>query len=352
MYSSGLPSNFWIKLIFYSLIFLIISFVVYALNILVIPITIGFLLAFLLGPLVGRLESYEISRSASISLVFGIIFSVLGALVVIFSPLAIEEIQDFKANQEKYKEIVVKKYGELKLRAEASFPNLMPWSKLEDYLAEQSMESSAGHFAEVAKVVAASAETALSFIIIIPLVAIFSLKDGHLFKKWLIGFVPNRYFELTNEIIHNINYQTGAFIRGQILDSIINSVVVSALLFIVGLPYYIFIGVFAGIANAIPFVGPITAGIIGVLISIITGASTPWIVALVFLGAHLLDVMVIYPKTVGHSLKLHELVVILGIILGGHLGGIVGMLIIIPIIGILFSTTAIMFRLLKGYNII
>ncbi len=350
MYS--FPANFWIKLIFYSLIFFIIGFIFYALNILVIPITIGFLLAFLIGPIVARLESYDISRMACISLVFGAIFAGIISLIVIFSPLAINEIRDFKTNQEKYKDIAVAKFGEIKGKVEKSFPQLVPWEKIEDYIVHKSQEDSVNRFADMAKLVASSAETLLSFIIIIPLVALFTLKDGHLLKKWLIQFVPNRYFELTNEIIHNINYQTGAFIRGQIIDSIINSIVISVLLFIVGLPYYIFIGIFAGIANAIPFLGPITAGSIGVLVSILTGSSEPWIIALVFLSAHMLDVMFIYPKTVGHSLNLHELVVILGIILGGHLGGIVGMLVVIPIIGILFSTTEIMFRLLKGYNII
>ena len=347
-----LPPNFWIRSIFYLLILFIIGFVFYALNILIIPITLGFLLAFLIEPIIGRLESYDMNRIASIGVVFFILITTMMVTLIILVPRAIDEVKDFQQNQARYYEIAWEKYEMVKIKVEGSFPKVVPWEKIEEKFTNNSTEKSASMMSKIFKTVAKSAESAFSFIIIIPLVAFFTLKDGHSLKKWLIQFVPNKYFELTNEVLHNINHQTGAFLRGQIMDSTLNALMVSFFLFLIGLPYYIFVGVFAGIANAIPFVGPITAGAIGILVSILTGASNPLAVIAVFGGAHLIDVMFIYPKTVGHSLNLHELVVILGIIIGGHLGGVIGMLIIIPLIGILFSTSQIMFRLLKGYHII
>lgn len=349
---SSISPNFWIKLIFFSLIFIICAFIIYALNILIIPITLGCLIGFLLGPIIEKLEARNISRAMGISIIFSILGTIVTLLFLIFTPVIIDEIKMLQANRDKYKSIAISKYKEIKTKVEKTFPHSVPWEKFEIYMAKKTISISAKWVSKLPKLFAESAETILSFIIIIPLMAFFLLKDGHALKKWIIQFVPNRYFELTTEILHNINCQTGAFIRGQIIDCGINAALVSTLLFIIGLPYALIVGVFAGIANAIPFVGPITAGTLGVTISILSGTPSPWLVIIVFGVAHLIDVMFIYPSTVGHSLDLHELVVIFGIILGGHLGGVIGMLVVIPILGILFRSAHIMFRLLKGYNII
>jgi len=348
----SLPQNFWIKLILFSLVFLIVSFVFYALNILIIPITLGFLMAFLIEPVIGKLEGRNISRMKGIAGVFAIIMLLILGFLFSVTPILKSEIKSFKANQERYKDMALIKYQDIKTKLEGYFPDSIPWDDFEKNAAHFFASASTKWLTKIPKLLAGSAETIMSFIIIIPLMAFFILKDGLTFKRWIIHFVPNRYFELTMEILHNINQQTGAFIRGQILDSSLNAILVSMILFAIGLPYFLIVGVFAGIANAIPFVGPVAAGSVGVLIAVLTGGPAPWIVIAAFLVAHLIDVMLIYPKTVGHSLNLHELVVILGIILGGHLGGIIGMLVIIPILGILFRSTQIMYSLLKGYNII
>ncbi len=345
------PANLWIKVILLSLIFIIISFVIYTLNILLIPITLGFLFAFLVSPLIMKLESKNMHRALAIA----VVFSLMGVLVLgtlgVSAPLLVSEVKEFKANESNYKELVITKYNALKEKVEKAIPDTISWDKIENNVIGMMSKISAKWISKLPKMIAGSFETIFMFIIIIPLVAFFTLKDGPMLKKWIIHLVPNRYFELTTEILYNINRQTGAFIRGQIMDCGINAVVISTLLAIIGLPYYLIVGVFAGIANAIPFIGPLVAGSIGVTVAVL-GDTSPWAVIMVFVFAHLIDVMFIYPKTVGHSLNLHELVVIFGIVLGGHLGGIIGMLFIIPLLGILLRSTKIMYKLLKGYNII
>lgn len=312
----------------------------------------GLLIAFLIEPLISRMESYNIPRMLSIGVVFLVFTIFLIWFLITAIPLLVNEAQSLKSNQDQYITYVEKLYKKGKVKVEENFPGVVPWEKIESGITYNSENIFSKYLAQIPKMLAGSAETVLSFLMIIPLTVFFILKDGFALKKWMIQFVPNRYFELVMEIIHNINQQTGAFIRGQIMDSTLNAIMISTLLAFLGLPYYLIVGVFAGVANAIPFVGPITAGSVAVLIAVISGAVNPVVVALTFLGAHLIDVMFIYPKTVGHSLNLHEMIVILGIIVGGHVGGIIGMLVIIPIIGIVFQSTKIMFRLLKGYNII
>lgn len=345
-------SNFWIKAILYFLICLIVFFIFYALNLILVPIIVGFLFAFILLPVIEQLEGRNIHRTFAIAFVFFIML--VGLVLVVFDvvPRIANEFTDFSINKEKYQEIVVNKYFNVRETIESSFPGTVPWKEVEIYVASQTAKLSASWLTKLPMLVASSLEKIILSIVLVPLVAFFVLKDGPTLKRWLIGFVPNRYFELALEVIHSVNAQTGAFIRGQLIDCIINAFIISILLYLIGMPYYLFLGIFAGLANAIPFIGPLTAGIIGVIIALLTGDVSPWPVVLVFLTVHLVDVFLIYPKVVGHSLELHELVVVVGIILGGHIGGIIGMLLIIPIVGILFKATRVMYRLLKGHNII
>jgi len=121
---------------------------------------------------------------------------------------------------------------------------------------------------------------------------------------------------------------------------------------LIGLPYAILVGVFGGMANAIPVLGPIVAGLTGMTIAILTGKTSFVLVFLVFAIVHIIDVMFIYPQTVGHNLHLHEVIVIVGVIVGGHLYGIIGMLLFVPLLGICIRSTQIMYHTLKGYRIL
>lgn len=345
-------SDFWVKALFYLLIILTVGFGLYAVKTLILPTLVGFLLAYLIQPVVNRLESYGYRRSLGIASVF----SFLGLLMLFFTftviPMAWEEIQAFQKNSEQYTSMGIDKYEELKADLENRFPEQIPWVDIENKFTESKEKFSSDWVEKAPTLVAGSAEKILSFLMLVPLFAFFILKDGLGFKKWIISRIPNRYFELTVEIFHQINHQTGAFIRGQILDSTINAILISALLYLVGLPYYLLVGCFAGLANAIPFMGPILGAATAAAVAFMTGEVNVLSVLIVFGIAHLIDVMIIYPKTVGHSLHLHELVVIIGVIVGGHLGGVVGMLLVVPLIGITLRSVQVMHSLLRGYRII
>jgi len=334
------------------MIFILILMTFSVIKLMVIPIAVGSLSAFLLEPLVSKLEGKGFPRIASISVIFGVMGVSLTLVWFFVTPVVIEEVKDFQSRSGQYKEFAHIKYKEIKGKIEEKIPNQIPWKNIESEISGLSVGSGSKATGKFFKFIAGSTEVIFTFIIIVPILCFFILKDGISFKKWLIQFVPNKYFELTMEVLHNINKQTGAFLRGQIMDSTINAILVSLCLYLIGLPYWLLVGCFAGLANAIPFVGPLTAGSIGVAIAVVSGAPSPFIVIGVFVICHLIDVMYIYPKTVGQSLNLHELIVIFGIILGGQVGGVLGMLVVIPLLGILIRSIQVMFRLLKGYHIL
>lgn len=171
-------------------------------------------------------------------------------------------------------------------------------------------------------------------------ISFYLLKDHEFFKNLYLNYVSltmkkSKFISL-NKIIFEINHIISMFIRGQLLDGLIVGLISSIGLSIIGIDFAILIGFTAGIANVIPYVGPI----IGCIPAIIVGVLSPnpivalWAV-LVLLAVQQLDSAVISPKVVGDSMGLHPIFVIMAITIGGSLAGILGMLLSVPIAGII-----------------
>ena len=179
--------------------------------------------------------------------------------------------------------------------------------------------------------------TLLIGLVMTPFVMFFLLKDARSFKKYFISLVPNRYFEFTLDLLYKMEIQLGNYLRGQFIDAVVFGLLATAVLWVLDVPYFVFIGLFSGIANLIPFVGPLagaSAALVVVVLEqgdIVRGAY----VALAFVALKLVDDFVIQPLAVGKHVDLHPMVVALAILVGGHLFGVLGMLLVVPFLGFL-----------------
>lgn len=138
------------------------------------------------------------------------------------------------------------------------------------------------------------------------------------------------------DLLSDINTVIGRFLRGQLLDGLIIAVLSSIGLSLVGIEFAVFIGFFAGLTNIIPYFGPILGMIPAVIVALLTGTLTQAIFAvLVLFGIQQIDSAIISPRVVGTSTGLHPVFVLMAVTVGGYYMGIVGMLIAVPIAGII-----------------
>ncbi len=169
----------------------------------------------------------------------------------------------------------------------------------------------------------------------IPFMMFFFIKDGREMKKKMVGMVPNRYFEFTLDLLSKMDMQLGSYLRGQFLDAVIFGAMSIVALWILGVNYFVFLGVFAGLANLIPYVGAIAGVIPAALVAVLgTGnlnSAIPVIIAYIILK--MLDDFVVQPFTVASSVHMHPVLVLVAIIVGGELFGILGMLLAVPVAG-------------------
>ena len=172
------------------------------------------------------------------------------------------------------------------------------------------------------------------------IISIYLMKDKQFFlglwRKFLHLVLPQKGNAVLTETLSEINGVFSKFIRGALLDALIVAILSSIGLSIMGLQAAVFIGVFAGIANVIPYFGPVIGMIPAFLMGFCTDGFWSGVLAvIILLAVQQIDCNLIYPKIVGTSTGLHPLMVLMAVSVFGYFGGILGMLLAVPIAGII-----------------
>jgi predicted PurR-regulated permease PerM len=205
----------------------------------------------------------------------------------------------------------------------------------------------------------------LSIWILAPLIFVFLGFDHGQMRRYFIGLVPNRYFELSLTVMDMLDDAIGKYLRGTLLECSLVGFTLAVGLFLLGipLPIALAIGFISGLANAIPFLGPAIGLVIALSYSLIAESITPLIpglnsqdlavyVVVLIAITHVLDNVVFQPIVLGNAVNLHPLVVIVAIIGGSVLMGVWGMLLAIPTVVVLKTASETLFKELKDYRII
>ena len=205
----------------------------------------------------------------------------------------------------------------------------------------------------------------LSAWFIAPLVFLFLLGDTGEIKRGLLSAVPNPLFEPALRVLEDLDRALGSYMRGIFLECALLGLSVTVLLVIVGVAprWAIVIGIFAGATNVVPFMGTAVALFGGLAYALLTEEMHPvlpmvnagnfvfWVVAAVA-AAEVLKNIFFEPVVLGGAVKLHPLVVVIGIVGGGILFDLAGVLLAIPAITIFKVSISSTARQLKAYGLV
>lgn len=305
------------------------------------------LLSYILDPVVTRLEARGISRAGATSIVlFGIIGIIIIAAIFLIPVLKEQLISMQSGGHSEKTELAIERLQEA-LRSKLGFLGLGELDlkeKIRDF--KTSVSQKIIHF------IISDFISLIVTTVTIPFIMFFLLKDGRSMKKAFIHSVPNRYFEFTMDLLYKMDQQLGNYLRGQFTDALAFGILTTIALWLLGVPYFFFIGLFAGMANLIPYVGPIAGALLSTVVAVMdTGdiSQALWVV-LTFAGLKLIDDVLIQPMVVSSSVDLHPLLVLLAILVGGHLFGIIGMLVAVPTTGFFKVVLTESVRTLRQYR--
>jgi predicted PurR-regulated permease PerM len=156
-------------------------------------------------------------------------------------------------------------------------------------------------------------------------------------KKFLISITPRTYEEYVVQLWGRVEKKIGRWIRGQLLLGVIIGVIVFTGLKIFGIPYALSLAVLAGILELLPFAGPIIAAVPAVILGFINSAALGLILIIFYTLVQQLENQLIVPQVMKRAVGMHPVVVIVALLAGAKLGGIVGVLIAIPVTVVLIE---------------
>jgi predicted PurR-regulated permease PerM len=193
-----------------------------------------------------------------------------------------------------------------------------------------------------------------TILFLIPIIGFFMLHDHEKFRKVFFSIIPNRYFELTVIIIEKADYVLKTFFRAMMVEIVVVAALSIIALTIVGVPYSIVIGILAGVANVIPYLGPAIGIIAAILTILLTGEPLMMIVSTIIALeiVQLLDNQLVYPIIMGRSMEMHPLAILLTVLAGGYTFGLVGMLFAVPVMFLIKEIFIILVVNLRKFEII
>ena len=309
------------------------------------PIALAMILIFLLNPMVNRLQHMGIRRGFGTALIYLVFLGVVTIGLSFLVPPLADQVNDLVQRGPQIQADVIEAVEDLATRmnidleavglgglagSEAGQPASPEGSQSSSFIEDWGgrLFAGAGRFATGAF------HVVLNFILA-PVFAAYLLVDLPKIQKAGLHYMPPRYREELLPLLERIGNTVGAFFRGQLLVAAIVGVMSCLAFAIIGIPFWLPIGLLAGFFNIIPLVGPFVGGAAAVVVGGMEGGLSLAIkAALAMLVVQQIDNHFISPKVMGWAVRLHPVAVMIALILGASLGGIWGMLLAVPMMGV------------------
>ncbi len=321
----------------------LVAFVVCWLVWLLAPVLTPFVLAALLGwlgdPLVDRLQRAGRSRNTAVVLVFSAMILVLVLALILLVPLIERQIITLVESLPRYRDWLL--------------GTVLPWLERRTglqltmwldpqrvfMLAREHWERAGGIATTFLGYLSRSGFAMLAWIaniVLLPVLTFFFLRDWDLLVERVATLVPRDHAPTVTRLARESSDVLGGFLRGQLLVMLILGVMYGVGLWLVGLDLGLLIGIIAGLFTFVPYLGPASGIILGVIVALVQYGDWPHVagVLAVFGIGQVIESYWLTPKLVGDRIGLHPVAVIFAVLAGGQLFGFLGMLLALPVAAI------------------
>ena len=170
----------------------------------------------------------------------------------------------------------------------------------------------------------------VNFIVVL-VVGFMWLVSSERLKRFIVDLMPPRYQELTRDVIREVGFRTGGFLRAVAINSVAVGVATGLASWALGLPSPILLGVFSGLIAIIPVVGAVVGVVPPTLIAFTVSPVYPVLVLAVMLVIQLIDANTVVPMVMNRVVALPALAVVIALLVGGALAGVIGALLAVPV---------------------
>jgi predicted PurR-regulated permease PerM len=308
------------------------------------PFLLALALAYLLAPLVGKLEARRVNRGLAIVLVAlpPLVATVL--LVALAGPQLWNQAATLVGMLPRFATTLLEAAASLRARVEGlAFLTEAQRTWVHDLNAEelatllqQNADAILSEFGQWALAFVRQLGTVVGFLgylVVTPVVAFYLLRDWQPLLTFLEDLIPTGQRPVVVAFIDEYDRSLGRFFRGQLTEATLVGVLTGALLALLGVPSALLLGVIAGLCNLIPYIGLAISIVPALIVALTMDPPLGGLlrVGAVFLVVQFIDGSVTGPRIVGGSVGLHPVVIMLALAFGGAVLGFAGLLLAIPL---------------------
>ena len=322
--------------IIWALVIAVVALLVYVSQDFVLLLLLSATLAYLINPIVKIAESAMIRRTVAVTAIYlGIGVAFLITAYFVFPHLR-AEVNTLSRNLPSFSQRFDEAVDAIQSEIIAKYPAADSLSTTREVRYERLNAFIEQQVADVPLLLTHVASIVLAAVLI-PFFSYFFLRDSRRIIGFVLDRLPPGHIETTVAVWCEIDRTVGRYLRGLAIEGITVGVFAALGLAILGVNYPLLLGVVTGLANVVPYLGPIIGGTAAILVALVQFQSLSVIaqVAILYLSLKLLDLLAIQPLAVGKGNDLHPVLLIASIIVGGHALGIIGMVIAVPTITIL-----------------
>ena len=301
----------------------------YIVRVILPPFILALVLAYLLNPLVTNLEKKGFDRTLAIIIVYSSVLGVIAFFIVYAFPVITKEIDKFS-----------KMIPVLTMQIQKSITNFY-----ENYQRVQIPESLRqvidDTISNIEQFLIASLDaladrvlgifSGLIIILISPILAFYILKDKNILGERIMGLFPIAFRRELSHLWKEIDRVLTKFIRGHLLIAFLVGLMMAFGLTIIGVPFAILLGIISGLFDLIPYFGPVLGALPAFVMALLDSPVKALYVLILMIIVQQIESNILSPKILGESVGLHPLTVIFVVLAGGHLFGLLGLLIAVPV---------------------
>jgi predicted PurR-regulated permease PerM len=283
------------------------------------------LLAYLLNPLVRRLQR-RMSRTQATLIVFGLGLAGAVGAGILLVPVVQQQVQDVSTA------VDLSRVSGAVERVDARLNAVSDALGGGEVRFEERIDRGVRAWTTSVVTVATGLVGYATNVVLVPFIALFLLRDGPRLKRGLIRFVPNRYFEFSLQALHKIDIQLGNYFRGLVLEVAIVTALSISVLWGLEVPAFVLVGLLAGVTTVIPYAGSLIGGSVGVFLQLASTGSVlaAGLVLAAFLALQIADETLIQPLVFAQAVDLHPLEVLVAVWVAAQFFGVLGMVLAIP----------------------
>ena len=289
----------------------------------------GVIVAFLLAPLVERLQRPLRRRGLAIGLGAAAALIVLvGGLALLAVPL-VRETRELAEAAPRYAQMLSSDEPITVLGVEIS-------GEVRQRIGQE-VGARASEWSALAAQTALRVAGGLVDVVFVFVLGIYLLASGPAIRRWLLELVPATRRRDAARVEQDARRVFGSYVRGQLILGLIVGTLSAIAYFVLGVPYAVFLGVLAGILELVPMVGPIVAGAAAAFVALTEPFPLVLWVVLAAIAIQQIENNLLVPRITGQAVGLHPLAALLAVLIGVELAGLAGAIFAVPLTGIGWS---------------